>query len=61
MTKILRFADLKERGIVSNRVTLARWIKNNNFPPGFMLGPNSRAWTEETIEAHVAKRAAESA
>ncbi len=55
MLKILRFKDLKERGIVSNRVTLSRRIKDHGFPPGFLLGPNSRAWTEDEIEAHVEK------
>lgn len=60
MQKLLRFKDLKERGIVSNRVTLSRRIKDQGFPPGFLLGPNSRAWTEDEIEAYVEKlRAAE--
>ena len=53
--KYLRFSDLRERGIVNNRVTLGRWIRDQGFPPGFLLGPNSRAWTEDEIEAHVEK------
>ena len=55
MQKLLRFKDLKELGIVSNRVTLARRIRDQGFPPGFLLGPNSRAWTEDEIEAHLEK------
>ncbi len=57
MTKrLLRFADLKARGIVNNRVTLSHWIEGQGFPPGFLLGPNSRAWTEESVEAWLSGR-----
>ncbi len=55
----LRFSDLVERGIVRNRVTLGRWIKLHNFPPGIKLGPNSRAWPADQVEAWLAARAAE--
>ena len=48
-TCILRFPDLKNAGIVNNRATLYRWIKNHGFPPGVMLGPNSRGWSEADI------------
>ena len=61
MSKLLRFRHLKERGIVDNRTTLGRWIKRHGFPPGILLGPNSRAWTEEVIEAWLAERARASA
>ena len=57
--KYLRFSDLVERGIVRNRVTLGRWIKNNGFPTGFLLGPNSRAWPEDSVNAWLEERAAE--
>jgi hypothetical protein len=46
---LLRFADLKARGIVNNWVTLARWIETQGFPPGKRLGPNTRTWTTEEI------------
>jgi Prophage CP4-57 regulatory protein (AlpA) len=59
---LLRFKDLKERGIVGNWVTLIRWIDENSFPPGRMLGPNTRVWTEfeiaEWIESRPAGRGA---
>ena len=55
----LRFSDLVERGIVRNRVTLGRWIKLHKFPPGIKLGPNSRAWPENQVDAWLAARAAE--
>lgn len=54
--KLLRFNDLKARGIVGNWPTLLRWIDHQGFPAGVQLGPNSRAWTEESIEAWVASR-----
>ncbi|HET7448442.1 MAG TPA: AlpA family phage regulatory protein [Methyloceanibacter sp.] len=47
----LRFADLKARGIVGNWQTLQRWIREQGFPAGRMLGPNTRAWSEEEVQA----------
>ena len=61
MTTYLRFNDLRERRIVDNRTTLYRWIKERGFPPGILLGPNTRAWTEEEVEAWLAERVAERA
>lgn len=58
-TQFLRFKDLVERGIVKNRVTLGRWIRLHGFPPGVLLGPNSRAWREDEVEAWLADRVAE--
>ena len=50
-TRMLRFGDLKARGIVNNRVTLGKWIKDPrvNFPKGILLGPNTVAWYEHEI------------
>jgi hypothetical protein len=42
--RLLRFDDLRARGIVSNWMTLARWIQNEDFPPGLRLGGRLRAW-----------------
>lgn len=53
---LLRFADLKARGIVANWVTLRKWIQHEGFPPGFMIGPNSRAWREADIESWLQSR-----
>lgn len=47
--KYVRFSDLRGWGIVSNWTTLRRWIKVGRFPPGRMIGPNSRAWTIEEV------------
>jgi len=57
--RYVRFLDLKGRGIVSNHVTLKRWIEKEGFPPGIMLGPNTRAWREEDVEAWLASRPTE--
>ena len=54
--RYLRFRDLKERGIVSNRVTLGSWIQNQGFPPGRLIGPNARAWTEAEISDYLKRR-----
>lgn len=55
----LRFCDLKARGLVNNRTTLARWIRLGLFPRPVQLGPNSIAWPAEEIEAFQQARAAE--
>ncbi len=52
----LRFNDLKAREIVRNRTTLARWIKNYGFPPGVLLGPNTRAWLADEVDAWLEAR-----
>jgi hypothetical protein len=56
VTTLLRFADLKARGIVANWPTLKRWIEREGFPPGLKLGPNTRAWPESEIEEWLAGR-----
>ncbi len=56
MTTLLRFSDLQARGVVNNWVTLRRWIDREGFPTGRMLGPNTRAWSEDEIAAWIASR-----
>jgi len=56
MIRLLRFKDLRERGIIRNWPMLKRRITRDGFPPGRMIGPNSRAWTEEEVEAWVKSR-----
>ena len=58
-TKYLHYADLVERQIVNNRTTLSRWIRDQGFPPGVLLGPNTRAWPADRVEAWLGARAAE--
>jgi predicted DNA-binding transcriptional regulator AlpA len=56
IVKHLRYPDLVESGITTNRVDLGRKIKFHGFPPGRLLGPNTRAWTEPEIEQWLASR-----
>jgi len=54
--RVIRFSDLKEKGVVNNRATLSRWIKQSGFPPGFLIGPNSRCWYEQEIDDWLSHR-----
>jgi predicted DNA-binding transcriptional regulator AlpA len=56
MTKLLRFRELKERGIIPNWPTLRARINRDGFPRGRMIGPNARAWTEDEVDAWIASR-----
>jgi predicted DNA-binding transcriptional regulator AlpA len=57
-TKLVRFSDLEARGIITSWPMLKRRIERDNFPRGRMIGPNSRAWTEQEVEAWIASRPA---
>jgi predicted DNA-binding transcriptional regulator AlpA len=48
--KLLRFADLKARGIAPNHPTLKRMIEKQGFPKGRFMG-NRHCWAEEEVEA----------
>jgi predicted DNA-binding transcriptional regulator AlpA len=50
VTNLLRFRDLKARGIANSWTMLKLRIERDGFPPGRMIGPNSRAWSEEEID-----------
>jgi hypothetical protein len=56
LTLLVRFRDLKARGIVQNYPTLKRLIDCQGFPPGFRLGPNTRVWRESDVEAWLESR-----
>ena len=56
MIMLLRFRDLKDRGIVANWPSLKRRIEKDGFPPGRMIGENTRAWLESEIDAWIASR-----
>jgi predicted DNA-binding transcriptional regulator AlpA len=56
MSRFLRFGELKADGIVNSWAQLKRLIALQGFPPGRMLGPNTRAWTEEEIAAWLTSR-----
>ncbi len=52
----VRFHDLVAAGIVRNWPTLLRLIDQENFPPGVMIGRNTRAWALADVEAWLASR-----
>jgi predicted DNA-binding transcriptional regulator AlpA len=54
--QLLRFRHLKQRHIVENWPQLKRLVETQNFPPGRLLGSNSRAWTEAEIDAWLETR-----
>jgi hypothetical protein len=54
--RFLRFSDLRDRGIINSWPMLRRRIDRDGFPPGRMLGPNFRAWSEAEIDEWLATR-----
>lgn len=54
--KYMRYPDLVARGIVRSRMTLKRMIDGQGFPPGRLLTPNCRAWTDEEVDDWLARR-----
>jgi predicted DNA-binding transcriptional regulator AlpA len=53
---LYRFKDLVAAGLVANRTSLTRLVDNDNFPPGVMIGRNTRVWRAADIEAWLATR-----
>ena len=51
-----RFGDLVAAGLVVNRTSLRRLVDEQNFPPGVMVGDNTRVWRVTDIEAWLATR-----
>jgi predicted DNA-binding transcriptional regulator AlpA len=55
MTVILRFRDLKARGVCGSRASLHRLRKNADFPQAVSIG-GGVGWTENEIDAWLASR-----
>jgi hypothetical protein len=51
-----RFDDLVAAGIVANWTTLLRLIDDESFPPGVMIGRNTRVWHVDQIKQWLAAR-----
>ncbi|MDF2974940.1 MAG: hypothetical protein K0R61_5390 [Microvirga sp.] len=51
-----RYRDLEADGIVPNRVTLSRWMRDHGFPRAVKLGPNTVAWKTAEVEAWLTER-----
>ena len=52
----VRFSDLRAAGVVRSWVQLARLIDYESFPAGVLLGPNSRAWQLDDVQAWLSAR-----
>jgi hypothetical protein len=53
---LLRFADLRDRGVARNWPQLKHIIERDGFPPGRMISSNRRAWTLEEVLRWVESR-----
>ena len=56
---LVRFKGLYERGIAESYQGLRHLIKTEGFPPGILLGPSSRAWRIDEVNAWLASRPSE--
>lgn len=56
--KYLRYPELVERGIVNNRSTLARMIKQGYFPEPVRLSPGTIAWRSDVVDQWMQERGA---
>jgi len=52
----VRYDDLVAAGLVGSWTQLLRMIDDDDFPPGTMIGRNTRAWRADEIEAWLASR-----
>jgi hypothetical protein len=56
---LLRFKDLRARGIVTTWQGLRHLQPHQAFPLGRLLGPSSRAWTAAEVNDWLASRPTE--
>jgi hypothetical protein len=54
--KLNRFRDLKANGVARSWPQLCRMIELYGFPPGRLLTPQIRVWTDEEIAGWLATR-----
>ena len=53
---LVRYRYLKEEGIITDRMALARAIEWYGFPRPIALGANTLAWNLEEVQAWLASR-----
>ena len=58
MQRYIRYSELIARGIVNNRQTLSRWMRDLGFPASIALGPRTRVWSEDAINTWIESRRA---
>jgi len=56
---LVRFEDLRQRGIVTTWAGLRHLQVHAGFPLGRLLGPSSRAWTIDEVNAWLTSRPVE--
>jgi hypothetical protein len=54
--RLIKYAQLKQRGICKNRERLRQLIERHGFPPGFWTGPNTHVWFEDVVDAWLETR-----
>jgi predicted DNA-binding transcriptional regulator AlpA len=57
--EVMMYVDyhgLVSKGVFNSRMTLWRAIRDHGFPPGILITPNRRAWTEDEVGAWIALR-----
>jgi len=54
--KLLGFKDFNDMGLFNSPMTMKRAIDNQGFPPGRLVTPNARRWTEDEVTAWIANR-----
>jgi predicted DNA-binding transcriptional regulator AlpA len=59
LEELLRWKDLQRLRIVSSWPQLKFMQDNYDFPRGFLLGANTRAWRKSEIEGWLANRPVE--
>jgi predicted DNA-binding transcriptional regulator AlpA len=57
--KQLRVKDLQQRGIAASHQAVRHLQLHENFPPGRLLGPNTRVWSVDEVNAWLATRPTE--
>ena len=58
LPRLARYADLVEAGVTTNWTHLARLIREEHFPPGFLLSRNIRCWDVAQIKRWLSERPA---
>jgi predicted DNA-binding transcriptional regulator AlpA len=54
--KLLSYDDLVDLNIVSNRMTLRRWMRDQGFPQPIQLGPNTVRWSQSKVWGWIESR-----
>ena len=53
MQRYVRYSEMIARGIINNRQTLHRWMRDLDFPTPIVLGPRTRVWAEDAVNSWI--------